>query len=220
MRGLNERIDSSWNDETSATTQSPGSADVVSRISALPMLPPTCTVLPAAANSAPTSAVVVVLPFVPVTATIGALHRRYATSTSLNTGIAGACTRRTSGLLSGMPGESTATVTCSSASSSSSGGTNAHVRRAQLVERVGELARAALRRSRRPSRARAQHVDAGASAAAEADDERVVGAVEAAAGAIRSCGTRDRAKPRSERTSDASQKRVVTFVSGHPPSSK
>ena len=123
MRGLNERIDSSWNDDTSATTQSSAAAFAVSRISALPMLPPTCTVLPAAANSAPTSAVVVVLPFVPVTATIGALHSRYATSTSLNTGMPFACTRRTSGLLSAIPGESTATVTCSSASSSSPGGT-------------------------------------------------------------------------------------------------
>ena len=50
------------------------------------MLPPTYVVLPAARKIAPISAVVVDLPFVPVSATIGALQMRYATSTSLKTG--------------------------------------------------------------------------------------------------------------------------------------
>ena len=73
MRGLNERIDSSWNDETSAITQSLAAATNVSSMRALPMFPPTCVVLPARANIFPTSAVVVVFPLVPVIATIGAL---------------------------------------------------------------------------------------------------------------------------------------------------
>ena len=82
MRGLNERIDSSWNDDTSAMTHSSGVATNVSLISALPILPPTRVVLPARSKSAPTSAVVVVFPLVPVIATIGALPMRYATSIS------------------------------------------------------------------------------------------------------------------------------------------
>ncbi len=82
MRGLNERIASSWNDETSAITQSPGAAANVSAISALPMFPPTRVALPARANILATSAVVVVFPFVPVIATIGAFEMRYAISIS------------------------------------------------------------------------------------------------------------------------------------------
>src|ERR1700688_1713751 len=123
-RGLNERIDSSWKELTSATTQSVAVANAVSPIGALPRLPPTCTVLPAAANSAPISAVVVDFPFVPVTATIGALQIRYATSTSLKTGTPAAWTRRTTGAVSGMPGESTATHVLASTSPSASGATN------------------------------------------------------------------------------------------------
>ncbi len=76
MRGLNERIDSSWNDDTSAITQSSGFAIAVSAISALPMLPPTYVVNPASRKIAPISAVVVDLPLVPVSATIGAWQIR------------------------------------------------------------------------------------------------------------------------------------------------
>ena len=97
MRGLNERIDSSWNDDTSATTQSLGRASSTSSISGLPMLPPTCTLVPHARSRCPISAVVVDLPLVPVTATIGALQIRYATSISPKTGTPASWTRRTIG---------------------------------------------------------------------------------------------------------------------------
>ena len=56
----------------------------------------------------PMSAVVVVLPLVPVTATMGASQRRYATSISEKTGTPVREIASTVGLLSGTPGESTA----------------------------------------------------------------------------------------------------------------
>ena len=83
MRGLNERIDSSWNDETSAITQSSGSATAVSRDQRVADVAADVRGVPASRKIAPMSAVVVVLPLVPVTATIGALQMRYATSISL-----------------------------------------------------------------------------------------------------------------------------------------
>ena len=51
------------------------------------MFPPTSTGRPDSLRSAPTSAVVVVFPFVPVTATNSAVIVRYASSTSPRTGI-------------------------------------------------------------------------------------------------------------------------------------
>ena len=52
------------------------------------------------------------LPFVPVTATIGALQRRYASSISPTTGTLASCRRRTTGDVGGTPGESTADSRC------------------------------------------------------------------------------------------------------------
>ncbi len=64
---------------------------------------------------------------------------RYATSTSLNTGTPAACTRRTSGLLSGIPGESTATVRSRQRRRRARPARRTARSRRELGERVGEL---------------------------------------------------------------------------------
>jgi hypothetical protein len=65
-RGRSVSTSSSWNDEISQTTHAAGSTAPTSAVRGRPMFPATSAGTPAASNIAPSSAVVVVLPFVPV----------------------------------------------------------------------------------------------------------------------------------------------------------
>ena len=71
MRGRSVSTSSSWNDDSSHTTQASGAAEPTSDVSGRPMLPVTSTGRPAASKTAPSNAVVVVLPLVPVTPRMG-----------------------------------------------------------------------------------------------------------------------------------------------------
>ena len=75
-------MSSSWKLETSQTTTSPGLTLPSSSVSARPTFPAT-----GARSIAPSSSLVVVFPFVPVTATIVVASSREPSSTSLQTGI-------------------------------------------------------------------------------------------------------------------------------------
>ena len=65
-------IDASWKLETSHATQSSGSSSSATSESGTPMFPPARLLRPAASRIACSRAVVVVFPFVPVTASTGA----------------------------------------------------------------------------------------------------------------------------------------------------
>ena len=80
-------MSSSWNDESSQTTHASGGAAPTRLVSGRPMLPATSAGTPAASNIAPSSAVVVVLPFVPVIPTIGFASSRAPSSISEMTGM-------------------------------------------------------------------------------------------------------------------------------------
>ena len=75
-------MSSSWKLDASTTTHEPGSTAPSSSESATPTLPAT-----GAPSIAPSSSLVVVLPFVPVTATSGFSRMREPSSSSLQTGI-------------------------------------------------------------------------------------------------------------------------------------
>src|SRR4029453_4843099 len=107
-------MSSSWNDETSHTTRPPETHPSSSQ-RARPTLPAT-----GASRITPSSSLVVVLPFVPVTATSSAPgNRRKPSSTSLQTGTPSRRARPPGGPPPGTPGLLTTTSTASTSSSSS-----------------------------------------------------------------------------------------------------
>ena len=92
---------SSWNDDSSQTTQSARTIDVTG----VPTLPATATSRPAARKIAPSNSVVVVLPFVPVTPTNRASGSSlYPNSTSDQTAMPRRRASRTSAASPGTPG--------------------------------------------------------------------------------------------------------------------
>ena len=76
---------SSWKLESSHTIQAPSPSAPSSPVSGRPTFPATATSLPAARKMSPSSSLVVVLPFVPVTPRIGLARSRKPSSTSLQT---------------------------------------------------------------------------------------------------------------------------------------
>ncbi len=93
-------VSANWNDDTSATTTS-ASPPTASR-RGRPMLPAATARRPDASSMAWTKVVTVVLPLVPVMATIGHRARRHASSTSPMTGAASS--KREHGVTGGHPG--------------------------------------------------------------------------------------------------------------------
>src|SRR3989338_4262222 len=81
-RGRKLVMASSWKLETSTTFTVSSPAVSTSEMSGVPMLPPTCVRRPASPKILPSSAVVVVLPFEPVTATTVPRRKRQASSSS------------------------------------------------------------------------------------------------------------------------------------------
>ena len=104
MAHRGSRTDSIWKDESSSTTQS--AAATASSLSSIgtPMLPPRWTRSPARSRIAATSAVVVVLPLVPVMPQIRARQRSKTRSISLRTGTLWARAASSSGASQGTPG--------------------------------------------------------------------------------------------------------------------
>src|SRR4051794_34271962 len=74
-------VNCSWNDDTSATTTSTGCS--TASTNGRPMLPAATARFPDSTSIAATNVVTVVLPLVPVMATIGIVARRAASSISL-----------------------------------------------------------------------------------------------------------------------------------------
>ena len=106
-RGGNVSVVSSWKLDTSQTTMpSPGKSSACAA-SGVPMLPATSTGRGSWARSAPVSAVVVVLPFVPVMAMVSASSARHASSISPMMGIPTARAGASCGDSSGTPGLTT-----------------------------------------------------------------------------------------------------------------
>ena len=68
VRGLMLGVSCSWNDDTSSATHDGGVAESASSVSGVPMLPAVVARRPRLLSRWPMSAVVVVLPFVPVIA--------------------------------------------------------------------------------------------------------------------------------------------------------
>src|SRR5262245_52240253 len=110
-RGRKRSTHSSWNDETSVTATSGGSA--AARTSGVPRLPPVKTRRPPAASARPTSVVVVLLPFVPVMPITGQSSSRNASSTSAHTGSPRRTASRRRGAPRGTPGLGTTRSTSS-----------------------------------------------------------------------------------------------------------
>ena len=118
-RGRSVSTSSSWNDESSHTTHASGEAEPTRDVSGRPTLPATSTGVPADRKTAPSSSVVVVLPFVPVTPRIGFGRSRAPSSISLHTGTERARALATSSVSPGTPGLfTTRSIPCSSVSSS------------------------------------------------------------------------------------------------------
>ncbi len=113
--GLNATTRSSWNELTSATIAPSAGISAACSQAASPMLPQTHAGRPVAATSRPASAVVVLLPFVPVIATHGARETWNASSSSATTGTPRRSAAASSGAVGGTPG----LVTTMSAPSSS-----------------------------------------------------------------------------------------------------
>ena len=128
--------------------------------------------------------------------------------------------RRTNSPLSGIPGESTATVTLGKISPSASGATNGTPAASSSARRRRERAARAFVGSVDLRDARLQHGDACAAAAPETDDENALVAVEAYAGDRNVHARTTMTKPIIPKNKDASQNDDVTRVSGQPPNSK
>src|SRR3954454_251375 len=112
-------VSSSWKDETSHTTTVSGARASTSVLSAVPTLPATVTGMPASRWMWPMSSAVVVLPFVPVTATNSFGISRHANSTSPSTGMPRARASAMTGASAGTPGDLTTARACSSSASPS-----------------------------------------------------------------------------------------------------
>ena len=104
MRGRNVSTSSSWNDDSSHTTQASGAAEPTRAVRGRPMLPATSTGRPAASKTAPSNAVVVVLPLVPVTPRMGFGSSLAPSSISEITGRPRARAASTSGARPSIPG--------------------------------------------------------------------------------------------------------------------
>ena len=106
-RGRNVSTVSSWKLDASTTQNPPAPAAGVPTASASgsPRLPPTKVGRPVARSMSPTSVVVVDLPFVPVMATIGAVTKRLASSSSPVMRDAGRARRRQLGDLGNAGGQ-------------------------------------------------------------------------------------------------------------------
>src|SRR5262245_28144004 len=112
-------MSSSWNTPTSQTTHASEWIVPTSELSARPMLPATSTERPSARNISPSNAVVVVFPFVPVTATIGFERSLAPSSSSSQIGTPRARAAATSGASARTPGLlTTRSIPCVSVSSS------------------------------------------------------------------------------------------------------
>ncbi len=106
-RGRNVSMWSSWKLDTSSTaTPWVGTSRAPSE-NAVPMLPATSVGRLSASNTCPSRLVVVVLPLVPVIATIGALQNHDAASISETTGVPRSIAARTSAAVDGTPGDTT-----------------------------------------------------------------------------------------------------------------
>ena len=97
-------MSSSWKLESSQAIQASGEIRPGSSDSARPTLPATSTSTPPARSISPISSVVVVLPLVPVTPTIGLGSMRDASSTSLHTATPCSRAAATVGSEPGTPG--------------------------------------------------------------------------------------------------------------------
>ena len=86
VSGANSSESSAWKLDTSQTTVTSAPSSPTSDDSGVPTLPATATGRPAARQIAPSSSAVVVLPFVPVTATKRTGSSRQASSSSPSTG--------------------------------------------------------------------------------------------------------------------------------------
>ena len=102
--GAKASLSSAWKLETSQTTVVSGSTSPTSADSGVPTLPATATGSRAARQIAPSSSTVVVLPFVPVTATKRFGSSRQASSSSPSTGTPRARAAWISGASWGTPG--------------------------------------------------------------------------------------------------------------------
>src|SRR3990172_3068026 len=103
-RGRKLVMASSWKLETSTTFTLSSAAVSTSEMSGVPMLPPTWVRRPASAKILPRSAVVVVLPFEPVTATTVPRRKRQASSSSEIISMPFPRAFPSAGRLSGTPG--------------------------------------------------------------------------------------------------------------------
>src|SRR5438132_3137354 len=112
-------MSSSWKLDSSHTTQASEASVPSNPVSGRPTFPATATGSPAARNTAPSSSLVVVLPFVPVTPSSGFRNRRKPSSTSLQIGTRRARAAAGSGESPGTPGLLTSRSTSSSNCSSS-----------------------------------------------------------------------------------------------------
>ena len=103
--GAKREVDSSWNDDTSATYTSVSPA-ATRAMQASPMLPTACAARPASSSRWAAIDVVVVLPFVPVMAThvLDSSDSRHANSTSLTNSALAAFADWKNSEISGMPG--------------------------------------------------------------------------------------------------------------------
>ena len=106
MRGWRISMSSSWKTPTSQTIHVSGSMPPTSELSARPMFPATATERPPELRISPRSAVVVVFPFVPVTARIGFGRSRAPSSSSSQTGMPRARAPATNGASPRTPGSS------------------------------------------------------------------------------------------------------------------
>jgi hypothetical protein len=102
--GAKAVVSSSWKDEASQTIVAAGSAEPTSDATAVPTLPATATGSPASRCTWPIHSVVVVFPFVPVTAISSLESSRQAISSSPTTASPAARAAATTGASCGTPG--------------------------------------------------------------------------------------------------------------------
>ena len=119
MSGANSCESSAWKLDTSHTTVASGSSLPTREASGVPTLPATATGRPASRQISPSSSAVVVLPFVPVTATKRCGSSRQASSSSPRTGSPRSRAAAITGASFGTPGLLTTQATPSSSSTPS-----------------------------------------------------------------------------------------------------
>ena len=119
MSGASASESSAWKLDTSHTMVASGSTSPTSEDSDVPTFPARATCSPASRQIAPSSSVVVVLPFVPVTATNRFGRSRHASSSSPSTGRPRSRAAAITGASFGTPGLFTTTAAPSSSSTPS-----------------------------------------------------------------------------------------------------